>query len=471
MTRCRLGFVLVVSLAGLLIATGSALCHEFTLESIITGFVKIDSNRAELVLRMPLHLLKSASFPAVGREIDLTKAGPAVERALAAVGQEIAIRENGRVLVLSGAEARLSAPSDRSFGRYEDAVAHIASPVAPGTVIYLDQGFFDAHLSYPIASPSSRFTIRTAIAPELKDYLKLALRYMPFSGDDRPMLITSRSGEVSLNPTWYQAALGFVALGIGHIVGGIDHLLFLLCLIIPLRGLVDILKIVTTFTVAHSITLGASAYDLAPEGAWFPAFVETLIAASIVYMALGNILGGSVRQRWLITGLFGLVHGFGFAYGLRESLQFAGDHLLVSLFSFNIGIEIGQILVLALMLPVLSLLLRSVLTGRIGIIVLSALVAHVGWHWMLERGDVLWKVEWPRPNQADLAIFARWVAAVILLVAAARFFAGRTRVGVGRDTAPRDRIGVPVSLRPELDEPERRLGPRARRAKPPAHAP
>jgi hypothetical protein len=133
---------------------------------------------------------------------------------------------------------------------------------------------------------------------------------------------------------------------------------------------------------------------------------------------------------------FGLVHGFGFAYGLKESLQFAGRHLLVSLFSFNVGIEIGQVLVLAVMLPLLSLLLRSVLVGRIGIVVLSAVVAHVGWHWMVERGDVLWKVDWPRPDQADLAMLARWVAALLLLGAAGRFIARRTRVGNVGPEAP-----------------------------------
>src|SRR2546425_6969582 len=204
------------------------------------------------------------------------------------------------------------------------------------------------------------------------------------------MVITSRSGAVALNPRWFQAAAGFVALGIAHILSGVDHLLFLLCLIIPARRLREILGLVTAFTAAHSVTLLGSAYNLAPEGAWFPPFVETIIAASIVYMALENIVGADLRRRWLITGLFGLVHGFGFAYGLKENLQFAGRRLLVSLFSFNVGIEIGQVLVLAVMLPALALLLRYVLIGRTGMIVLSAVVAKVGWDWMIPRGDVLW---------------------------------------------------------------------------------
>ncbi|MEI9984425.1 MAG: HupE/UreJ family protein [Aliidongia sp.] len=119
--------------------------------------------------------------------------------------------------------------------------------------------------------------------------------------------------------------------------------------------------------------------------------IETGIAASIVYMALENIVGADLRHRWIIAGLFGLVHGFGFSSALKDQLQFAGSHLLVSLFSFNLGIEIGQLAVLCLFIPALALLFRGAMSGRMGIIVLSALVAHTAWHWMIERGEVFWQ--------------------------------------------------------------------------------
>src|SRR4029079_4586370 len=166
----------------------------------------------------------------------------------------------------------------------------------------------------------------------------------------------------------------------------------------PLRGWRQVVSVVTVFTLAHSLTLLGSALHLAPSGSWFPPFVETAIAASIVYMALENIVGVELERRLLVTGLFGLVHGFGFSYGLSENLQFAGNHLLVSLFAFNVGIEIGQLLVLALMLPVLTLLRRNLLRGRIGMIVLSALIAHIGWHWMSDRAEALWRAPWPQPG-------------------------------------------------------------------------
>jgi hypothetical protein len=408
-----------------------ASAHEFTIESLMNAFVKIEPSEAHFVVRVPLHVLKSARFPVNGREIDLTGADPAIQRALTKLGQEITIWEASRPLAPSSAIGRLTLPSDRSFERYMDAVVHVARPVVPGTTIYADQGYLDAHLTYPISSPNSRFMIQTAIAPEFKNYLKLAIRYLPLGEDGRAMVITSRSGRIALNPTWYQAATGFATLGIVHILSGVDHLLFLLCLLIPVGSLGEILRIVTAFTVGHSVTLLGSAYDLAPAGAWFPPFVETLIAVSILYMALENILGVALRRRWLIAGLFGLVHGFGFSYGLKENLQFAGKHLLISLFSFNVGIEIGQILVLVIMLPALVVLLRHVLVGRVGMIILSAIVAHIAWHWMIERGDVLWKVDWPQLDGAGLAVLARWVAGLLLVVAGVRFFAKRARIARG----------------------------------------
>jgi len=405
------------------------------MDAVMNAFVKVDEREAHLVVRVPLFALRHAGFPVSGRDIDVAGSGPAIERALAMLRQDIMLWENDDLLVPSSAVGRLQLPSDRSFDKYKDALADAVGTPAPGTVIYVDQGFLDADLSYPISSPHSRFSIRTVVFPDVAGFLKLAVRYLPPGEQGRAMVITSRSGRVPLNPAWYQAAAGFVGLGITHILGGADHLLFLLCLIIPFVRLRQVIPIITAFTVAHSFTLIGSAYDLAPSGAWFPPFVETAIAASIVYMALENIVGVDLRRRWILTGLFGLVHGFGFSYGLKEELQFAGRHLLVALFSFNVGIEIGQVLVLAAILPVLALVRRHVLTGRVGIIIASALVAHTGWHWMIARADVLWKTEWPRFDAQALAVLGRWVAGILLVFGAVRLAARRTSAFFSRRLA------------------------------------
>src|SRR6202171_777005 len=245
-------------------------------------------------------------------------------------------------------------------------------------------------------------------------------------------------GLVRRDPRWYQAALRFVNLGFFHILDGTDHLLFLLCLVIPFRRFGALIPIVTAFTVAHSITLIGSAYNFAPSALWFPPLIETLIACSIVYMALENIVGGTtVERRWMITFGFGLVHGFGFSFALRQTMQFAGSHLLASLLSFNLGVELGQLLVLALMIPALEILFRYVVAERVGTIILSALVAHTAWHWMTERADRLsrYRFEWPELTAALLAGAMRWSMLLAIIAVLAWLLLGPLLDRIDRGTA------------------------------------
>jgi HupE/UreJ protein len=412
-----------------------AAAHEFKLDAVINAFVKIEPGEAQLVVRAPLYLFKSVKFPVNNAQIDVDGSAPALERAIASYEHSLTLFENGRPLVASHGIARLSLPSDRSFESYERASGHVAQPLERDTKIYVDQGYVDARITYSISSPSSEFAIRTTAGPELGDYLKLAVRYLPLGADSRAMVITSLSGTVALNPTWWRAAGTFTGLGIRHILTGYDHLLFLLCLVIPLRGWRKILSVITVFTVAHSFTLLGTAFSLAPSGAWFPPFVETAIAASIVYMALENIMGVNLERRVLITGLFGLVHGFGFSYGLQENFQFAGTHLLVSLFGFNVGIELGQIMVLTFMLPALAVVRRYVLPGKVGMIILSAIAADTGWHWMIDRTGALWATRWPHPTIVGLAILAIWIAGIFLAAGGISIVGKRLRLSTD-STAP-----------------------------------
>jgi uncharacterized membrane-anchored protein YitT (DUF2179 family) len=131
-------------------------------------------------------------------------------------------------------------------------------------------------------------------------------------------------------------------------------------------------------------------------------------------MAIETIVGANMKRRWVITLGFGLVHGFGFAFALRQQLQFAGSHLLTSLLSFNIGIELGQLLVLVLLIPMLEALFRFVVAERIGTIILSALVIHTAWHWMTERAEQLSKFPWPALNASLLASTMR--SLMVLLI-------------------------------------------------------
>jgi len=414
--------------------------HDLPLDRMMSAFVTIEPRQLDFVVRVPLDLLRGVPFPLAGDHYKVDASRSAVETALKGLGSALQLWEDNARLAPSSAAGQLAPLADRSFEDYDRAVARVAEPLAPDTVIAFEQGYLDAHFVYPISSPKSVFSIQTTIGAELGDYIKLTIRFIPLGEPSRAMMITGASGRVALDPAWYQASIGFVKLGIGHILSGIDHLLFLLCLIIPFRRITALIPIITAFTLGHSVTLIGTAYNLAPIGAWFPPFIEAAIAASIFYMAIENIIGANVNQRWIITGLFGLVHGFGFADVLKEQLQFAGSNLLVSLLSFNIGIEIGQLAVLCVFVPALALLLRGRMAGPMGIIVLSAIIANVAWQWMMQRGEALWQTPWPQLTTPALLTLARWIIALSLAVAAAKLltkYIARRWPGFGRPAESR----------------------------------
>jgi hypothetical protein len=295
----------------------------------------------------------------------------------------------------------------------------------------------DVEIDYSISSDRAHFSINPALA-RLGVRTTTVLRFVPPQGAERAFEYSGNPGLVRLDPRWYQAALAFVRLGFEHILDGIDHLLFIFCLVIPFRRIRPLVAIITSFTVAHSITLIASAAGLAPSALWFPPLIEVLIALSIVYMALENIVGPKLERRALIAFGFGLVHGFGFSFALRESLQFAGAHLATSLVAFNVGVELGQLFVLALAVPALVLLFKYGVKERMGTIILSAFVAHTAWHWMLDRGALLGQYEFHLPA-FDAQFLAAGMRALMLLLivggAAWGMIELRRRVGFGRRDA------------------------------------
>ena len=338
--------------------------------------------------------------------------------------------------------ARVSIPSDASIAIYEDALAHIhAPPLSPGIDLVPEQAMLDVILRTPVQSEAARFSIDPKWA-HLGIRTTTVLRFVTPGGSERVFQYQGNPGRVTLDPRWHQAFLRFVALGFAHILDGIDHLLFLFCLVIPLRRFWPLVSVVTAFTVAHSITLVASVLGTAPNSLWFPPLVETLIAASIVWMAIENIVSGETRRRWAWAFGFGLVHGFGFSFLLRESLQFAGKHLPVSLLAFNLGVELGQLFVLLFMVPALALLFARVRASRVVAIVLSALVAHTSWHWMSERWSRLTAYDFQRPamDAAFAALVLRWVLLILVVGASAWLLGGVFRRVAKRFAVPHDDV-------------------------------
>jgi hypothetical protein len=406
-----------------LVHCGSAAAHEIPADATIQVFVKPAGAHLQLLVRVPLKTIRDLEFPErADGYLDVEKLAPQLgDAAKVWIADFVEIQEgetrlpNPRI-----AATQLSLESDRSFASFDAALDHVTGPRLSGSShVVWNQLLLDVLLEYPIQSDRSRFSIRPGLE-RFAARVVTVLRFLPRGGAVRAYEFTGDPGMVPLDPRWHQAALGFIRMGFVHILDGTDHLLFLLCLVIPLRRLRPLLLVVTAFTVAHSITLIASAYGVAPDALWFPPLIETLIAVSIVYMAFENIVGTSSHRRWMMAFGFGLVHGFGFSFALREKLQFAGSHLATSLLSFNIGVELGQLLVLILLIPALDVLFRFVVAERMGTIILSALVAHTGWHWMLERGAILGRFQPPALDAAFLAGALRWLIAILILAGAIR---------------------------------------------------
>jgi len=405
----------------LLIALPRAAAHDIPNDVTVQMFLRPAGDKLELLVRVPVKAMRDTDFPKLGPGyLDLARADQFLQDAATVwLVRAVEMYEGDSRLAEPRLMAvRASLESDKSFASYESALANMTGPRLPdSTQVPWDQAMLDAWLEYPIHSDRSEFSIRPGVE-RLGLRVVTVLRFLPANGAIRAFEFEGDPGIIRLDPRWYQASLRFVQAGFLHILDGTDHLLFLLCLVIPFRQFRQLLLIVTSFTVAHSFTLIASAYGLGPDALWFPPLIETLIAMSILYMALENIVGPrSVGRRWVVTFAFGLVHGFGFSFALRQTLQFAGSHMLTSLVSFNLGVELGQLLVLAVCIPLLDLLFRYVVAERMGTIVLSALVAHTAWHWMTDRWSQLrqFRFQWPVVNAAFLASAMRWAMVIIAL--------------------------------------------------------
>jgi len=155
-------------------------------------------------------------------------------------------------------------------------------------------------------------------------------------------------------PKW-RTALRFIRLGIEHIFTGYDHLAFLLGLLVATASIRSLVTIVTSFTIAHSITLALATFQLV---ALPSRLTESLIAVSIGYIAAENLLDFRLMKRYYITFFFGLIHGFGFSNVLRD-MDLPRASLALSLFSFNLGVEIGQITFVLLIFPLVQDLIKS----------------------------------------------------------------------------------------------------------------
>ncbi|MCC7054604.1 MAG: HupE/UreJ family protein [Gemmatimonadaceae bacterium] len=413
----------------LLLATTPARAHEVPERVAIRGVVQREGRTLHLLLRVPLEAMRDVDFPLrADGSLDLVRARTLLPGAAQTwLVTAIDITADGTTLGaprITG--TRLALPSDRSFDDPRSARAAFARAPIDSQRIQWQQVLLDVALEYTLPSPGARLVLHPALA-SLGIRTTSLLQVVMADGRTRTLVYDGNPGAVPLDPAWYQTGVRFARAGFLHILAGYDHLLFVCCLVLGLRGLRSLVTTITAFTVAHSITLAATALGVVPGRLWFPPLVEALIAASIIWVAIENIVLTDERlaSRWAIAFTFGLVHGFGFSFALSDSLQFAGGNLVSALLAFNLGVEAGQVTALAVAVPLLWLLRRHAgrTRERVLTIVLSVIVAHTAWHWMTARAAELGRfrgsIGWPAADAATALVAMRLslLAAVALAVA------------------------------------------------------
>ena len=396
--------------------------HDIPNTALVQVFVRPEGNVLRFIVRVPLGTMRDMNFPTRGPGFIVFSESTDFQMRDAAtlwIGDYVRMYENDVLLpapTLIGTP-RLRLPSDQSFSSYETALASaMGAPLPPTTELVWQQALMDAVFEFPIQSPDSRFSLRSELA-HLGISTTTVLRFSLGEGDERFYQFSGDPGLVELDPRWYQSALRFVEMGFLYILGGMDHVLFLICLVAPFRRLVPVVTLAAGFAIAHSVTLAASTLGFSPAALWFPPVIEALIAASVVVMGVANLVGVNQDRRFLLAFGFGLVHGFGISFVLRESLQYAGANFMTSLFAFNLGLELGQIALLLVAVPALSFLFARVVPERLGIIVISALIAHTAWHWTADRWQSvrLFTFQLPPLDIVFLLGMIRWLIAILVL--------------------------------------------------------
>jgi hypothetical protein len=367
-----------------------------------------------LLVRTPLVLLASFSLPKRGLGyLDLARIDEALGKAAEAAGRQIALSEDGVQLVPTVRASRISVLSDRSFSSYATALAHIEGPPLPvDTDLFWNQGFFDTELEYPIRSPGSALSIRVNVAPELGRRVKLRLGFLPVDGTVQIFELPGNSDWVPFEPRWHDAAWRFLKSGFVDAFA-IDRLLFLLCLVAPFRRFGSLLAVVMVMTGLQALTLTALAEGVVIDARWLTPLFDTCVGAAVVLLAIGNLASPSLRHRWFIGAIIGALGGFGLGRMLSALWQFAGAHTIVSVVSFNVGIALGDVVSLVLVLGVVHLLVARVIGLPLTVIVLSAVLGHLGWHWMIDASNELEHTA-AGLSSSSLAVVTAWLLPAFL---------------------------------------------------------
>lgn len=265
--------------------------------------------------------------------------------------------------------------------------------------VYVGDATVDALIRYTSDGVIYKYSLTSTLNPGLPDQdetANLVLDYSP--GGVQVFRASGLLHEpIVITRSILDAVLTFIKEGIKHILEGLDHVLFVICLVLGAMQLKPLLWRITGFTIGHSITLSIGFFGFVPSAAWFVPAVETGIALSIIYVAFVAIAPDFIERRqqqkdeWnvvAVTGLIGLLHGLGFSFVLQNILQVSSPNIWQSLLAFNIGVEVGQIIIVIIAWLVFCLIgFIGVRVIKVNRFLVASLCAFAALYWVIERGN------------------------------------------------------------------------------------
>ena len=311
--------------------------------------------------------------------------------------ESLVIESNGvRLRGTVGAMTLHEVGTEPSFATLDEARAALSGPFEPSLLredLYVGDTVVDITIRYEATSSIDAYSLSSALDPGLPEQEQTANLILDY-GPGEPKVYRSRgllTEAVEVSRSRLSAVRTFVWEGVRHILEGLDHVLFVVCLVIGATTLHRLLWRVTGFTIGHSVTLALGFLGYVPKGDWFVPAVETGIAVSIIYAGAIAFQGrskssGSELQMFLVTLSIGLLHGLGFSFVLQEILQVTSPNIWQSLLAFNVGVELGQLFIVLAIWPLLHLLTSQsaslgILTGRL----MAAGCIGIAIFWTIER--------------------------------------------------------------------------------------
>ena len=428
----RLSFVLLTALlTAAPVVTIRA--HDVPLE--VATFVSVEGPRLLVLARVPIALLAEAHLPTrPDGFLDLQTIDGPLRAVAGDVAKNLDVMDGERPLPMPSAAWVVLPRADASFDTYEAALARFAAPRAPvdaSANIDPGKGLVDLRFEYPTAPAEGHFSIRFNGLRAANRAVQTPVHYVTASHATRTFTVAGGPQRVSLEPRALTVASQFARLGIEQLTQIPEHLLFLLCLVIPPRRIRTVLGAFGAFAAGHVVALTASALIPRPMDLPVLLAVQTATAATLVVAALQNITAPRVVWVQIVSGVFGLVDGASFGSAYRDAWMLAGPHTFVSLVSFAAPVVLGSLWLLLIVQPVVGIVYRWGLPERLVIILLSAVPVHAGLHGILDRGPQLLQLDFAGSDPMLFVLSSHWppfvmafVLAILLAIAGVTLRAG-----------------------------------------------